>query len=121
MDDAFQSGADPDVGDDGDDGAAGTGGGDAWRRAISRATLPSSISISVLHSALNDGDTALGSAVLSSRADRRKSTSQPSNSARRSRKLSRAIRLMRLRVAARGANFLPTTSPRRAACPVGRA
>jgi hypothetical protein len=104
-----------------DDDTGGGAGGAAWRRAISRATLPSSISISVRHSALRGGETALGSAFLSTRVDRRNSTSQPSNSARRTRKLSRAIRFTRLRVAARGANFLPTTSPRRAAWPVGRA
>lgn len=100
---------------------AESGGGGAWRRAISCATLPSSISISVRHNALKGGETALGIAALSKRVDKRSSTSQPSNCARRRRKLSRAIRFTRLRVAARAANFLPTTSPSRAAWPVGRA
>ena len=83
-------------------------------------TAPDSI-VDGLNQALCEasGDTALGSAALSKRVDKRSSTSQPSNSPRRRRKCSRAIRFTRLRVAARGANFLPMTSPRRAAWPVG--
>lgn len=96
-------------------GGESGGGSGALRLAISRATLPSKYSISVRNNAFSDGETALGNAALSIRVDRRSSTSQPSNSARRKRKLSRAVRFTRLRVAARGANFLPTTSPRRPA------
>lgn len=95
-------------------GDSGCGSG-APRLAISRATLPSKYSISVRNNAFSGGEAALGNAALSIRVDRRNSTSQPSNSVRRRRKLSRAVRFTRLRVAARGANFLPTTSPRRAA------
>ena len=98
----------------------GASAGGASRRAISRAALSSSASISLRHSALNGGDEALGKAFLSKRVCRRSSTSQPPNSARRSRKASRASRRTRLRVAARGAYFLPITRPKRASLPVGR-
>src|SRR6201995_1478984 len=98
----------------------GASAGGAWRRTISRAALSSSASISLRHSALNGGDEALGKAFLSNRVCRRSSTSNPPNSARRSRKASRATRRTRLRVAARGAYFLPITRPRRASFPVGR-
>lgn len=98
----------------------GASAGGASRRTISRAALSSSVSISLRHSALNGGDEALGKAFLSKRVCRRNSTSQPPNSARRSRKASRASRRTRLRVAARGAYFLPITRPKRASLPVGR-
>ncbi len=103
--------------------AAGGGGigGASRRRTISRATLSSSTSISLRHKAFSGGDEAPGKAFLSNRACTRSNTSQPSNSARRSRKCSRAIRRTRLRVTARGAYFLPVTRPRRAALPVGLA
>lgn len=98
----------------------GASAGGASRRVISRAALSSSASISLRHSAFNGGDEALGKAFLSKRVCKRSSTSQPPNSARRSRKASRAIRRTRLRVAARGAYFLPITRPKRASLPVGR-
>jgi len=98
----------------------GASAGGASRRTISRAALSSSASISLRHSARNGGDEALGKAFLSKRVCKRSSTSQPPNSARRNRKASRASRRTRLRVAARGAYFLPITRPKRASLPVGR-
>lgn len=100
---------------------AGASAGGASRRAISRAALSSNASISLRHNAFNGGDEAPGIAFLSKRVCKRSSTSQPPNSARRSRKASRARRRTRLRVTARGAYFLPITRPRRASLPVGRA
>src|SRR5471032_569354 len=98
----------------------GASAGGASRRIISRAALSSNVSISLRHSAFKGGDEAFGKAFLSKRVCKRSSTSQPPNSARRSRKASRAIRRTRLRVAARGAYFLPITRPKRASLPVGR-
>ncbi len=101
-------------------GLSDIGAGGASRRAISRAALSSSASISPRHSAFNGGDEAAGIVFLSNFVCKRSSTSQPPNSARRSRKASRAIRRTRLRVTARGAYFLPITRPKRASLPVGR-
>lgn len=103
----------------GTSGFAGVSAGGAWRRAISRAALSSNASISLRHSVFNGGDAAAGIAFRSNFVCSRSSTSQPPNSARRSRKASRARRRTRLRVTARGAYFLPITRPRRASLPVG--
>ena len=57
---------------------------------------------------------------LSNRLCKRNKISQPCNSGRCRRNASRASRRTRLRVTARGAYFLPITSPKRAGPPVGR-
>lgn len=91
----------------------------ALRRATSRAARSSNSRISPAHSAASGADAALGIVFVSKRACKRSRMSQPANSARRTRNASRASRLTKLRVTARGACFLPTTSPRRASRPVG--
>jgi hypothetical protein len=102
-------------------GAAPSCAGGDWRRAISRAAFPSNASNSSRQSAFKGGDAALGKAFLSKRVCKRSRMSQPPKSSARKRNASRAMRRTRLRVAARGANFLPMTSPSRADWPVGLA
>jgi len=65
-------------------------------------------------------EAAPGKAFLSKRLCRRIKISQPCSSARCRRNASRATRRTRLRVTARGANFLPITSPSRAGAPFAR-
>ena len=89
-------------------------------RADCRAAFASSPSNSSRHTCFKLADEALGRALRSNFRCSRNRMSHPASSGRRSRKASRAKRLTTLRVTARGAYFLPTTRPSRAASPVGR-
>ncbi|KAG0189168.1 hypothetical protein DFQ28_003789 [Apophysomyces sp. BC1034] len=105
------------------DGCAARGPPDrsprAWRAAsrTARSTRPSICACSIRSSA---PDAALGNRVRSTLPDSLISTSQPTSSMRRVRNASRTSRLTRLRVTARGACFLPTTTPSLAGCPLAR-